>query len=551
MSLFLSQAAFQFQYTMLSRYKLFPETRSRFFIILLTVTIILGVFFRFQELDRKVYWHDEVYTSFRAAGFTREEIDQDLFQNQVVQAPELQKYQRLKPESTAADTLHALAVEDQIHPPFYYLIARGWMQLFGSSIIASRSLPVLLSLFSLPLMYALGLELFESHGVALLATTFIAISPFSILFAQTARQYSLFTVFIIFSSYLLLKAIHSNRAIFWILYTLVSTLGFYTHLLFSLTLTSQAAYIFLLSSSPPLSKYRPSKILWKFLIAFAIIILAYSPWITVVLTDYQHVKGTISWMIQTISLGDLLQMWRFNFTGLFFDFDLELSHPWKYWIETAVLGVILLSIADICQKTDRSVRLFILTSIFIPFLILALPDVLLGGIRSILPYYLSSCFPAVQLAVAYLLASQINSGKFSIIDSQLVWRGILALLLTSSLASCWVSSSAETWWNKNKYVSYYNAEIARQINATQSPLVISDPGDDYTNTGNLISLSYKLNDDVKLLLFTQEPKLSQIPKNPSIFVFRPSQALHQALEDKNSHLELVFPAGKLWQLKQK
>ncbi len=536
---------------MLPRHKLFPGTHSRFFLILLVVAIISGVLFRFLELDRKVYWHDEVYTSFRAAGFTREEIDQELFQNQVVTAPELQKYQRIKPESTAVDTIHALAVEDQIHPPFYYLIARGWMQIFGSSITASRSLPALLSLFSLPLMYSLALELFESHEIALLATTLIAISPFSILFAQTARQYSLFTVFIILSSYLLIKAIRSNRAIFWVLYSFASVFGLYTHLLFSLTLTSQAAYIFLLSSSPTNSRYRPSKILLKFLISFAIIILAYSPWIGVVLTDYQHVKGTIYWMTQSISLRDLLSMWRFDFTALFFDVNLESDHPWKGWIESATLGLILLSIYELCQKTDRSVRLFILTSIFIPFLILALPDLLFGGIRSTVPYYLSSCFPAVQLAVAYLLASQMNSGRFSIIDGQLLWRGILVLVLTASLVSCGVSLLAETWWNKHKYVSYYNAEIAHQINATQSPLMISDPGDDYTNTGNLISLSYLLNDDVKVLLFTQQPNLSRIPKNPSVFVFRPSQTLHEALEEKTGRLELVFPAGKLWQLKQK
>ncbi|MGB7709146.1 MAG: hypothetical protein WBL95_06335 [Microcoleus sp.] len=97
---------------------------------------------------------NEAYTSIRAAGFTRQEIDDELFQNLIFPAPELPKYQRIKPGSTAADTIHALALEDPQHPPLYFLMARFWMQKFGSSLTATRSLPALLSLLSLPLMYA-------------------------------------------------------------------------------------------------------------------------------------------------------------------------------------------------------------------------------------------------------------------------------------------------------------------------------------------------------------------------------------------------------------
>lgn len=39
----------------------------RFFIILL---LVLGVFFRFVNLDRKVYWYDETATSLRISGYT-------------------------------------------------------------------------------------------------------------------------------------------------------------------------------------------------------------------------------------------------------------------------------------------------------------------------------------------------------------------------------------------------------------------------------------------------------------------------------------------------
>ncbi|MGD1806108.1 hypothetical protein ACP6PL_11800 [Dapis sp. BLCC M126] len=54
---------------------------------------------------------------------------------------------------------------------------------FGSYVTASRSLAALISLFSLPLIYILNWHLFNSHLTALLATTFLAVSPVEVLFA--------------------------------------------------------------------------------------------------------------------------------------------------------------------------------------------------------------------------------------------------------------------------------------------------------------------------------------------------------------------------------
>lgn len=82
--------------------------------------LVVGVFFHFFNLHKKVYWHDEVYTSMRAAGFTRDEIDKELFQNRILRAVDLQKYQRPKLESTAEDTIKSLAIEDPQHPPYTF-----------------------------------------------------------------------------------------------------------------------------------------------------------------------------------------------------------------------------------------------------------------------------------------------------------------------------------------------------------------------------------------------------------------------------------------------
>jgi hypothetical protein len=40
--------------------------------ILLVIILVLGLFFRFANLDRKVYWSDETFTSLRVSGYTAE-----------------------------------------------------------------------------------------------------------------------------------------------------------------------------------------------------------------------------------------------------------------------------------------------------------------------------------------------------------------------------------------------------------------------------------------------------------------------------------------------
>ena len=305
---------------MFSRYKLFTGTRHRYLVIFLGIAIILGVFFRFIELDRKVFCHDEVLTNFRSSGFTLGQVYPQFFDNKIISSPELLNYQRIKPNSTFKDTINSLALDDPQHSPLYFLVARGWMQIFGSSVTASRFLPALLSLFSLPLMYGLAWELFGSHFTALLATAFLSLSPVDILYAQTARQYSLLTVFIIGSSYLLLKSVRSTGWFFWGLYSLACTLGLYTHPFFGLTFIAQGAYILLLST--PSQKQRDSHHLpLKFLLALTITLILFSPWIYVIISNFQRALDTTNWTKSTVSSLDLVKYWILSLTSPFIDIN--------------------------------------------------------------------------------------------------------------------------------------------------------------------------------------------------------------------------------------
>jgi uncharacterized membrane protein len=601
--------------------------RSRAIAIFLIVAIVLGIGFRFFQLDRKLFWHDEAYTSIRAAGYTRHEIDEAIFQNRVIPAPELQKFQNIKPGSTVADTVNSLIKEDPQHPPLYFVLARYWMQWFGGSRAASRSLPALISVLALPFMYLLAWELWRSRLTSLLATALLALSPLEILFAQIARQYSLLGVSVLASSWLLVRAIkrspisnNRSRCIDWGLYVFSNLIGLYAHPFFGLALIAHGLYVgfdwwrlvawerwwqgrgenssdrnsdlhadaVALDSERSISSKgsnndhpdrgifnnrQPNLVLFNYAIAAIATTLLYAPWLKVILDNYYRAAETTSWTKASLGIGHLIRTWVLIFTDLFNDYDFGYASGWTYLWRLPYVLIMFLAIASLCRRANPSTRTFLLTAILVPFLILMLPDLILGGRRSAVARYLIPCFPLILLTVGYWLAQMIDpviapgavavgrgrspssltpTNKDQNQHRQWFGKGILAAILTLSVFSNWVNAYADTSWTKD--LSYHNAEIARIVNAAPQPLIISDIGDDYTNTGDLLSLSYILAPKVQLLLLGKpiDPQviLQQVNSGQfdGMFVFRPSFDILSTLPMLDLPHENIFPAGKLWQV---
>ena len=513
------------------------------------ILILVGVIFRLVNLDGKIYWHDEVYTSIRAAGYTRGEIDQTLFQNQIWTAPDLQIFQQIKPGSTVVDTVRSLADEDPQHPPLYFVLARQWMQWLGATPTASRLLPALLSLLALPCIYALAMELFASPLAALFSTTVLALSPFDILFAQNARQYSLLTVTTIASSWLLLRAIRRNHWGDWLIYGISCALGFYTHPFFLLGLIAQGAYVllFCVSKFPTPSFTRQThplrSPLWRFGIAVAIATLLYSPWIWVLTTNLQRATATTNWTQSIVSISYLLKLWLLSFTSLLFDLDFGFYNPVTFWLRVPFLVIILVAFYTVLRRTQWSTQLFLMIITLLPFLMLALPDLILGGKRSAVSRYLIACYPGVQLAVGYWLATLFQE-RFRL------WRAIGMGMAIASLVSLGTSALSPVWWTSD--LSYLNAEITRQVNSSPSPVLVSDIGDDYTNTGDLLSISYDLRPEVQLLLTSDSPNLGPLQEaiatGRTPFIWRPSAPLREAIEERQWKINFLNEDARFGQI---
>ncbi len=80
------------------------------------------------------------------------------------------------------------------HPPLYYVLLHGWQARFGDSADAVRSLSALLSIITVPILYAAGKRLVGTPA-ALMAACVLALSPFHVRYAQEARMYALMTFF--------------------------------------------------------------------------------------------------------------------------------------------------------------------------------------------------------------------------------------------------------------------------------------------------------------------------------------------------------------------
>lgn len=116
----------------------------------------------------------------------------------------------------------------EVNMVLYYVLLRGWLTL-GDSEVAIRSLSVLFSLATVPVLYALGTRLFGA-GVGLVGALLLAVNAFHVAFAQEARGYSLVVFLATLSSLLFADYIRAPSRTRWWGYVLAAAAAAYSHL---------------------------------------------------------------------------------------------------------------------------------------------------------------------------------------------------------------------------------------------------------------------------------------------------------------------------------
>lgn len=232
--------------------------------ILLVLIMVLAAGLRFFRIDAQSLWYDEGFSVFLARLGLGEITSR-----------------------TAAD----------IQPPLYYYLLSLWLTLLGDSELALRGLSALFGFLTVPLIYAVGWELFRRRLAGLLAAFVLAIAPLHIWYGQEIRMYTLLTLLCLLSSYLLLRVVritihppaseggkgHRREILLWIGFALTSVLALYTHYFAILVLAFQAIYILAVWWGGDL---QPMRLALAGGLSFLTVAVAYAPWLPHLIARY-------------------------------------------------------------------------------------------------------------------------------------------------------------------------------------------------------------------------------------------------------------------------
>ncbi|MBD2176017.1 glycosyltransferase family 39 protein [Pseudanabaena sp. FACHB-1998] len=477
------------------------KTSFSFFLVII---ILLGIVFRFVNLDNKVYWTDETYTSLRASGYTELELVQYLRDKKIVKSGDLQAYQYSNPDRSYLSVLNSLAAEDPQHSPLYYLISKTWVELFGNTISARRSLSAVASLLSLPLIYWLCIELFKKSSIALTATALMAISPFHLLYAQESRQYSLWTFMIIFASTCLLRSLRKSSNYGWLLYSISLALSLYTFLLSIFLIISHGIYVFAIEG------FKISKTFIKYLASTLLGIIIFSPWLYVVLNNVLHINKVTGGSKKLSGLGfyaTISKEWLVNLSRLFVDIvgdsgaTSNLLSPltiFLLFIVIACFTVTVYSIYYLFKHTKQNPLkpvIFIFSIIAVNYVLLILPDLAVGDNRSMVSRLFNPAYVGINLSLAYLVSNIFLDSSFTFkswLDNLKVLA--LAFFCCMSIISCVVITQSQTSWIKGH--GQYNHLVANEINKSSNPLIVST---NFGSASDLLTLSYYLRPNIIIL----------------------------------------------------
>jgi 4-amino-4-deoxy-L-arabinose transferase-like glycosyltransferase len=184
-----------------------PASRGGLFAL-----VILGGVIRLAALDAQSFWYDEAYT----ANVTTNSV---------------------------GDLVSGRA-KDNGNPPLYWILARGWAKLAGTTGAAYRSLPVLCSTLAIPFVFLVARRLADERA-GLLAAALFAVSPCALELADEARCYALLQLLAAVNMWLFLRWYDSGNTLSLVAWSVSVAAAALTHYYaFALPAVQGAALLF-------------------------------------------------------------------------------------------------------------------------------------------------------------------------------------------------------------------------------------------------------------------------------------------------------------------
>lgn len=482
-------------------------SRREWFAYVALFIVALGL--RAATVERPLFWHDEVFTQVFAAGHQSADW-LPLFDSEVRDVSALRHFRAYDPSKTLVDTTFALARDEPQHPPLFYVAARAWAGALddpsGRHDVTQagarlRWLSLLAGTLAFFAMVWWGRELFADARRRVALVALYACSPFFVLYAQEAREYTAWTCFAVLSSAALLRARRVGALASYATYAFVLALGFYTSLSMATVALGHALFVAVRESSDLRRTRRPSRALALFTAAGVVAALLFAPWAVLFARHYEAFRASMAWSRDiVIPHLELLGSFALNLSRGFIDLGVDEAIS-----GATVVGLVIL-VGMVAMTSLNKREAWMALSLFAgPVVMLLMPDLLTGGIRSISTRYLIPCHLALLIAAAGV----VRAGPRSYLVAGLVCAGLLSSAFNATRTTPWT-----------KGVSRRLPEVAALINETSGALVVANH--ERHHPGNVLALSGLVDDGTQLqLLPTVEDYV--LPEHPGeVYLLSPS-----------------------------
>jgi uncharacterized membrane protein len=415
--------------------------------------------------------------------------------------------------------------------PAHYAFLTVWYRLAGDNERNYRLFSVCIFILSLPFLFLLAKNLFNSVLAAWIALSLYAVSPFINFEAQEARYYMLWVFFFIVTNYLFLQVLRQDKLRWWIGYVVASSLALYTSALSGIFVFGHLVYIFLFKKELRL----------KFAFPFLCIVLAYLPWMYFLYSVSEKIQSGLSWHKFSHSSLFSLDLLFFQLSGFVksfvYLFDSEIYFMLLTGIATpAIYSALLLdfiiiifigfAIFYLFTNTPKQVRWFIILLIFPLFFLFYLTDLLRSSFSSALWRYQIVNMVGISLVVTNLLKDKIANGK-------LLYAGLYSGLVLLGITSIVKIGNTRCWNTRPDCES--NIQEAQLIALANHPLLITDfSGWGFANFLAILNESKATNADIVYCNGEIQANLEEINSKAysEIYVVQASEKLVQKLKSK-------------------
>ncbi len=507
----------------------------------LVACFAFGAALRAHELEGALVWHDEVFTQVFAAGHGASDW-LPLFDGEVRPIEELREARVLDPERTVVDTAVGLARDEPQHPPLYYAAARA----FGSVVTAPdvtraakklRWLSWLCSLLALGAMGWCAREVFGARRSAdgsrrlesalwprvLAAVALFAVSPFHVFYAQEAREYALWTAFVLASSAALLRARRLGSVGSWFLYALLLVLGFYTSFAMLTVAVSHALFV----GARDLPRVRTDATARRSVVravgAWTLGAVLFLPWALLLLEHWEAFQASMAWSRDiAIPRSEVVETFGLNLTRPFVELGADQITAGVAVVGCLVLTVVVAGLVSLRRRPDA---LVLVVALFVtPLFFYLVPDLVGGGIRSLSTRYLIPSLLGLQLAAAAMVPTEVDS--MSRADRRVRWFAFAALLMVGVFGAIRAARATVPW---TKGISRPLPDIVRALEPHPNALLVVDH--ERHHPGTILTLSGMLSNDVRVQLLPTVESYVLADYDGPIFLLDVSPRFRAELEE--------------------